>query len=74
LFLVPSVDSVVVSSAEVDASLVFGKASVEVIVPVDAYVETGIVGVVTSFASVVVSIAEFGASLVVFIASVEVIE
>jgi hypothetical protein len=37
-------------------------------------VETGIVGVVPSFASVVVSPAEFDASLVVVIASVEVIE
>ncbi len=53
------------ASAEVDASLEFGSASVEVIESVDAHVETGKVGVVTSFASVVVSIAEFGASLVV---------
>ena len=41
---------------------------------VDANVETGIVGVVPSFASVVVSIAEFDESLVVVIASVEMIE
>ena len=49
-------------------------ASVEVIESVDANVETGIVGVVPSFASVVVSTAEADASLVVVIASVEVIE
>ncbi len=49
-------------------------ASVEVIESVDANVETGIVGVVPSFASVVVSIAEFDASLVVVIAFVEVID
>ena len=49
-------------------------AAVAVIESVDANVETGIVGVVPSFASVVVSIAEFDASLVVVIASVEVIE
>ena len=46
-------------------------ASVEVIESVDADVETGIVGVVPSFASVSVGTVEFDASIVVVIASVE---
>ena len=63
-----------VSTAEVDASLVVGIASVEVMESVVANVETGLVSVVPSFASSVDSKAEFDASLVVVFASVEVIE
>jgi hypothetical protein len=68
------VDSVVVSTAVVDASLVDFIASVEMIESVDANVKEGIIDDVPSFASVVVSTAEVDASLVGFIASVEVIE
>jgi hypothetical protein len=55
---VSRVHSVVVSTAKVDASIMVGIASVEVIESVDAKVETGIVGVAPSFSSVVVSIAD----------------
>jgi hypothetical protein len=68
------VDTVVVSTAEVDASLEVVIASVEGIESVDANVVTGIVRAIASFASDVVSTAEFDALLVVVIAPVEVNE
>ena len=71
---VKKVDTVVISTAEVDASLEVVIASVLGIISVDANVLTGIVGVITSFALDVVSTAEVDASLVVVIASVEMIE
>jgi hypothetical protein len=64
----------VVSTAEADALLVVGIASVEVMESLDSNVARGVVVVFPLVDSVVERTAEVDASIVVVIASVEVIE